>query len=64
MEDKKEFDKLQEIFCLVQKLEQKIIKVERELQNVQAANVSQTMIIDRAILNVGKLINEIVGVIK
>lgn len=64
MEDKKELDKLQEIFCLVQKLEQKIIKVERELQNIQAANVSQTMIIDRAILNVGKLINEIVGVIK
>ena len=64
MEDKKELDKLQEIFCLVKKLEQKIINMERELQNVQAANVSHTMIIDRAILNVGKLINEIVGVIK
>ena len=56
MEDRLGLDKFEELFCMIKKLDERIINLERELKNVQCANVSQTIIIDRAISNVGKLI--------
>lgn len=59
MEDTKEVDKFEELFYMIKKLDQRIMSLERELKNVQCANVSQTIVIDRAISNVGKLIKEL-----
>jgi hypothetical protein len=59
MEDKLDLDKFEELFCMIKKLDEKVLGLERELKNVQCANVSQTIIIDRAISNVGKLIKEL-----
>jgi len=59
MEDRLGLDKFEELFCMIKKLDERIISLERELKNVQCANVSQTIIIDRAISNVGKLIKEL-----
>ena len=59
MEDTKEVDKFEELFYMIKKLDERIMNLERELKNVQSANVSQTIVIDRAISNVGKLIQEL-----
>ena len=59
MEDTKEVDKFEELFYIIKKLDERIMNLERELKNVQSANFSQTIVIDRAISNVGKLIKEL-----
>jgi len=59
MEDRLGLDKFEELFFMIKKLDERIVSLERELKNVQCANVSQTIIIDRAISNVGKLIKEL-----
>jgi len=49
------FHSMHELILL---LSMKLDKIERELMNLQAANVSQVIVIDKAIANIGTVIKQ------